>query len=411
MKTALIATMGVTPSVLASTVWELAVHPQEFLGEEVSVIPDKIVVFGTTASKTALTKQLFQREAGKKLTGWEQLRAALEKRNLDIHGKLQFSKGNIITFSNEAGEEIDDIRNAKDCHCVANSIVKELRDLAVREDWRILASISGGRKPESALLLSCMNILGRERDAVLHLVPLKWPTPTDGCDPPFLFPGQGSFHSKKDKTAKRPLKFRSETIQFSLINIPFIRVRNCLPDLEGNRPLPSFGELVSRSQQQLDKTTIMEQWPFVRFNFSNHSISLRVCEHPPFSVSLTPARFVILACDLLLDGTHEASDIFSKIHESHKEENEHSLIGAVRASPIGNKKELSDSVADFGKQREKIRGVLVKKGGLSESMAEAVGGTGNYRKATKTPQFYPSNLVSADDKEEFTNIVCKFLKK
>lgn len=37
MKTALIATMGVTPSVLASTVWELAVHPQEFLGEESSV--------------------------------------------------------------------------------------------------------------------------------------------------------------------------------------------------------------------------------------------------------------------------------------------------------------------------------------------------------------------------------------
>ena len=401
MKTALIATMGVTPSVLASTVWELAVHPQEFLGEESSVIPDKIVVFGTTASKTALTKQLFQREAGKKLTSWEQLRAALEKRNLDIHGKLQFSKGNIITFSNEAGEEIDDIRNAKDCHCVANSIVKELRDLAVREDWRILASISGGRKPESALLLSCMNILGRERDAVLHLVPLKWPTPTDGCDPPFLFPGQGAIHSKKDEKVKRPIKFRSETIQFSLINIPFIRVRNCLPDLEGKKPLPSFGELVSRSQRTLDQVANTPVLPFVRFDFVQFTISLSAPGVDLVAIRLRPEGFFVLACDLILGNGKKAVTLFDRIRRGQSKPDEHPLLRAIHNTRIRVKEESWKNEDDIGKVRWRTKDAVAKKGGRFACIAESLAGKGNYR----GDNTYPSELIFDEDRKTFRRIL------
>lgn len=400
MKTALIATMGVTPSVLASTVWELAVHPQEFLGEEASVIPDKIVVFGTTASKTILTQQLFNREAGKKLTGWEQLRTALEKRNLDIDGKLQFSKGNIITFSNEAGEEIDDIRNAKDCHCVANSIVKELRDLAVREDWRILASISGGRKPESALLLSCMNILGRDRDAVLHLVPLKWPTPTNGCNPPFLFPGQGAVHSKKDEKAKRLLKFKSEAIQFSLINIPFIRVRNCLPDLAGTRPLPSFEDLVSRSQRALDQSAFPEK-PHVKFDFEAQTISLTDSSGNSTTIRLAESRFFLLACDLLQD-EKDASEIFTAVRKGSPRKGEHPLLRAMRKTRVRDKGDDWENLKDFRRLRDNTKRDIIKKGGRFSGVAADVLGRGEPR---KNP--YPADLVSEEDRIAFRDMLNK----
>ncbi len=415
MKTVLVATMGTTPSVLASTVWELAVHPLEFLGEKDSVIPDKIVVFGTARSKIELSKALFQRAFGRGMsTGWQMLCSALEKRGLNVEGKLKFSEGNIYTFRNDAGEEIDDIRNAKDCYCVANAIVKELRDLSVQDDCRILASMSGGRKPESAILLSCMNLLGRERDAVIHLIPVEWPSPTDRCTPPFLFPGQGGFHKTKDlKGCDR--KFKSESISFNLINIPFIRVRDCLEDLDSPAPLPPFEELVARSQKEIDKSAIVEKAPFVRFNFDDYSVSLIMPKRKTVIVSLKPTRFAILACDLLLDV--EASDVFRLIHKNPKRKNEDRLVGAVRYSPIGNKKDSSNkddssaSANDFGRQRVRIREDLINKGGLSTRMAEFVGGKGNYRKSAKDPQLYPQNLVSDDDRTKFKEIIRDFLVK
>lgn len=401
MKTVLVATMGTTPSVLASTVWELAVHPQEFLGEETSIVPDKIVVFGTARSKAELSKALFHRDSGKKPTGWELLRSALEKSGFDVSGKLQFSVGNIITFRNDAGEEIDDIRNTQDCYYVANAIVKELRDLTVRDDCRILASMSGGRKPESALLLSCMNILGRERDAVLHLVPLKWPTPTVGCDPPFLFPGQGAIHSKKDEKAKRPLKFKSEAIQFSLINIPFIRVRNCLPDLEGGKPLPSFGELVSRSQRTLDQVANTPVLPFVRFDFVQFTISLSAPGVDLVAIRLRPEGFFVLACDLILGNGKMAVTLFDRIRRGQSKPDEHPLLRAIHNTRIRVKEESWKNEDDIGKVRWRTKDAVAKKGGRFAFVAESLAGKGNYR----GDNTYPSELIFDEDRKTFRRIL------
>ena len=399
MKTILVATMGTTPSVLASTVWELAVHPQEFLGEEKSIVPDKVIVFGTARSKAELSKALFRRETGRKPTGWERLRSALEKYGVTVDGKLKFSEGNIFTFRNDAGEEIDDIRNAKDCYCVANLIVKELRDLSATDDCRILASISGGRKPESAILLSCMNLLGRERDAVIHIIPAEWPSPTDGCKPPFLFPGQGSTHEKKDPEKGRIREFKSEDIQFNLINIPFIRVRDCLPELEGNRLLPSFGELVARSQHMLDQS-IQSDLPDVRFNFDAKTITLSNNGKTPETIEISAAvGFFVLACDLLVE--KPASDeVFLKVRRSARHSDEHPLVGEVRQSRFWKKGDRATLEGDFFKLRRRTNMTLMEKSQNYAFAAQRLAGKGYVRSDS-----YPRDKISDNDKRIFLGIL------
>ena len=398
MKTVLVATIGVTPSILASTVWELAVHPQEFLEEESSIVPDKVIVFGTARSKTELSNALFRRESGRKETGWERLRASLEKHGVAIDGKLQFSAGNIFTFGNDAGEEIDDIRNSKDCHWVANLIVKELRDLAVREDCRILASISGGRKPESAILLSCMNLLGRERDAVIHLIPTEWPSPTNDCTPPFLFPGQGDVHAKKDAKTSRLRKFKSEAVHFNLINIPFVRVRNCLPELDGNRPLPSFEELVSKSQRMLDRSAPTEN-PHIKFDFNTRTIWLSSSNGEVDSVRLAVSRFFLLACDLLVDEKY-ASDVFQAARNASPSKDEEPLLRAMRNTRVREKGDAEKNSQDFRKLRDNTRRDIISKCRRFSGVAADVAGIGEPRDCP-----YPKHLVSEEDRTTFRNML------
>ena len=398
MKTVLVSTMGITPSVLASTVWELAVHPQEFLGEESSVVPDKVVVFGTARSKMELSNALFRRESGRKETGWERLRASLEKHGVAIDGKLQFSAGNIFTFGNDAGEEIDDIRNSNDCHCVANLIVKELRDLAVREDYRILASISGGRKPESAILLSCMNLLGRERDAVIHLIPTEWPSPTNDCIPPFLFPGQGDVHKNKEAKTGRIRKFKSETVHFNLINIPFVRVRNCLPDLDGNRPLPSFEKLVSKSQCILDRSASTKK-PHIKFDFNARTVSLSRSNGEVNSVRLAVSRFFLLACDLLVD-EKDASDVFKAARNASPRKDEEPLLRAMRNVKVKDKGDTDKNLKDFRTLRDNTRRDIISKCSRFSEFAADVAGKGEPRDFP-----YPKHLVSEEDRTTFRNML------
>ena len=178
-RTILIAGMGTSPAVLTETVWVLA-HQKK------PVVPDEIAVITTKSGREVLQKTVM---TGKPSV-WERLKAALRKAKIAIDGKLVFGETSIHVIPDEHGNAIDDLRTGDDNLRAADFMLGELRRYTEASDTVVLCSIAGGRKTMSAMLFSCMTLLGREGDKVYHvLLPpdFEW-----GVEPPFFFPESAS---------------------------------------------------------------------------------------------------------------------------------------------------------------------------------------------------------------------------
>lgn len=148
----LVAGMGTSPAVLTNAVWAL-VHQRE------PVVPDEIVVFITKNGKTLLKKELFDDGV------WADMLKCLAREGVNVEGKLMFGETSIRSIPDAKGNEIDDLRTGEDNLRAADFMLQQLRQYTESSDTVVLASIAGGRKTMSALLFSCMTLLGCEADA------------------------------------------------------------------------------------------------------------------------------------------------------------------------------------------------------------------------------------------------------
>jgi len=232
----LFAVLGMSPSVLTETVWALA-------GERDKRLPDRVVVLTTSEGRKKLARDLF--DSGRGPGGWERLRKALKARGLDSAGRLQFGPAadHVRLFPAPSGAgDLADIATSADNLAAADFILRELRAFTENPDTTVLASIAGGRKTMSALLMSCMSLLGREQDRVLHvLVNPPYDTP---LDPPFLFPERGVRHATRDGKA-----LRSNDARIELIDVPFVRMRGWYEGAFRSAP-PGYAALVSGVQRK-----------------------------------------------------------------------------------------------------------------------------------------------------------------
>ena len=174
----LIAGMGTSPAVLTETVWALA-HQKK------PAVPDEIVVLTTKSGKDALREAVMSGAP----SVWERLKAALRTEKIAIAGKLVFGDTSIRVIPDENGNEAGDLRTGADNLHAADFMLGEIRKYTEDTETTILSSIAGGRKTMSALLFSCMTLLGREQDKVYHV--LLPPEFEQGVEPPFFFPEPG----------------------------------------------------------------------------------------------------------------------------------------------------------------------------------------------------------------------------
>lgn len=234
METVLFAVLGMSPSVLSETVWALA-------RESPVAVPDRVVVLTTTAGRQALAATLFDGDD----PGWTRLVRALEKQGLQTAGKLRFglAADHVRLFPAAAGEgDLADISTSEDNVAAADFILRTLRAETANPATRVFASIAGGRKTMGALLMSCMSLLGREQDRVLHvLVNPPFDTP---LDPPFLFPERGVRHQSRDGVMRR-----SHDARIELIDVPFVRMRGWYEGAFKSAP-PGYAALVAGVQRQ-----------------------------------------------------------------------------------------------------------------------------------------------------------------
>ena len=229
-KNILISGIGTSPAVLTETVWCLA-H------QSVPVVPDEVVVLTTESGKERLYAEILNGES----SVWRRMCESLREDKVDIDGKLVFGKTSVRVIPDAHGNEIYDLRSGEDNLRAADFMLQQLRQYTESSDTVVLASIAGGRKTMSALLFSCMTLLGREDDKVFHV--LLPPEFEGGVTPPMYYPVKGVTYTNR-MTGKT---YKSEKFQSELFEVPFVRMRGWYQEKFKNIP-PSYRTLISKVQ-------------------------------------------------------------------------------------------------------------------------------------------------------------------
>ena len=231
-RTILVAGIGTSPAVLTETVWALA-HQKK------PVVPDEIVVITTKSGREALQETMMSGSP----SVWERLKAALRKEKIAIEGKLVFGEASVHAIPDKEGNVLSDLRTGDDNLLAADFMLREIRQYTEASDTIVLCSIAGGRKTMSALLFSCMMLLGREDDKVYHVL---LPPEFEGgsVQPPFFFPERGVTYT----VTNIGKKYKAEKIRSELFEVPFVRMRGWYQDKFKVIP-PSYRTLISRVQE------------------------------------------------------------------------------------------------------------------------------------------------------------------
>ena len=309
MKTFLVATIGTNPAVLTETVWALAVNGKKCLGE--AIVPDYVKVF-TYAKCVDSIREVVLEKGANGLSGWDRLKEHLRGRKIKVDGKLGFGEGNVVPYSKSDGTYIQDAFDPGATEAMPDTFVKELKALRDNsgEPIRIIASISGGRKTDGALLMSCMGLLGQEGDRVIHLIPsmkngkdiqvLKWTAPQ------FLFPEHGTTYSylNADYTKRHftNMTFGEKDVDLNLFEIPLLMTGKWYKSERASNRMISYSELLAEQKRRVD---CLVERPRIRFDFDNGQV---LVDGEPLKNRHTPIRpiaFLVLACDVLRQNADE----------------------------------------------------------------------------------------------------------
>jgi len=279
-RTILVATTGLSPAVLTETVWALA-------QEKPPVIPDIVVVLTTKTGATKIAEQLFGPDAV-----WDQLRRAILGKKADTDPRLDFdvSPDRVKVVHHRVGTRrlpLDELATPEQNTAFADAITQELWTHTGQSDTRVVASLAGGFKTMSALLLSAMQLLSNPRDRVTHILVSGG---YDSATPPFFFPHQ-KHQSLRARDGSALLAANAAPL-LQLIDMPVIPLRRWFADVLDRKP-PSYQTLVHGSIAALEAHVgdlTLELGPVVLPSAkSKHSMRLNGTEH-----ALSPDRYVYL---------------------------------------------------------------------------------------------------------------------
>jgi CRISPR-associated protein (TIGR02584 family) len=277
-RTVLVATTGLTPAVLTETVWALA-------QESPPVIPDTIVVLTTSTGRLRIEQQLFGPDEI-----WQQLRVAILGKKAAADPRLDFDNtpDRVKVVHHRADGRrvpLDELATPAQNTAFADAITQELWTHTSQPDTRVVASLAGGFKTMSALMLSAMQLMANPGDRVTHVLVSGG---YENTTPPFFFPAQ---KIQKLKTLDgRALLAADARIQ--LIDVPLIPLRRWFADALDRQP-PSYETLVASSIESLEAhasdLTLALGPVKIPDCESKHWIRLNGAEH-----RLSPDRYVYL---------------------------------------------------------------------------------------------------------------------
>jgi len=368
-RTILIAGIGNSPQVLTEMVWEMT-HLSK------PVVPDEIVALAAKTSAEKLKTALL--DGGEKSV-WAGLLSALKRERIDISGKLRFGTASIAVLPDSGGNEMQDLRSGDDSLSAADFILSQLRRFTESPDTVVYASIAGGRKTMSALMFSCMTLLGREEDKIVHVLP---PVELEGgSEPVFYYPQKGvKFVSKRTGKAYKGEKLRSEYLE-----VPFVRTRGWYQD-KFKSQTPSYQTLVKGVQHIAPPAVV---WPKIEIDAWNGSVMIAGNEVP-----VGKAAFAVLL--LAASGMSDARRMMELLHCAHENQSEiwcswfDKFKEGGRFASNGSK-----MLDDFTKVTNELRAALVK-GGLADAAALVPKKSGQIR--------FPIELITWINREKMAEV-------
>ena len=374
-RTILIAGIGNSPQVLTEMVWELA-HLKR------PIVPDEIVALAAKDSAEKLKTELL---SGGEKSVWAGLVAALKREKIDVAGKLRFGTASIAVLPDAVGNEMQDLRSGDDSLLAADFILGQLRRFTESSDTIVYASIAGGRKTMSALMFSCMTLVGRDEDKIVHVLP---PAELEGgSSPVFYYPQKGvKFVSTHTGKAYKGEKLRSEYLE-----IPFVRTRGWYQD-KFKTSAPSYQTLV-RGVQHVAPPAVV--WPKIEIDAWTGSVKIDGKE-----VSIGKAAFAALLLaaggmsdsrkmrELLCQAHANRSDVWCSWFDKFKEGGRFATDDAK-------------SLDDFTKVTNELRKAL-ELGGLADAAALVPKKSGQIR--------YPVDQIVWVNREKMAEVCgCLFL--
>lgn len=225
----LIVVVGGSPAVLTETVWALAQEKEPW-------IPDQVTAITTTSGKKSIKEKLL--DTG----GWDDLKKCLGK-NLSVDGRLAFGSSDSIRVIGDGQRDFKDIATPEESDAAADFILGVLRQYTEQQGTQVVASIAGGRKTMSALMLACMSLLGREQDRVCHVL------------------AEDSFIAKNKEFLFPRNQREAKAANIRLSDIPFIRVRGWYEQESGKQPA-SYSHMVSLFRKDAPAAVVEEKVVF-----------------------------------------------------------------------------------------------------------------------------------------------------
>ncbi len=236
----LVATIGISPAVLTETVWALAHRSPP-------VIIDRVVVITTLRGKSDLQEKLM---SGQPST-WQRLQQVLREKGLTVQEKLRFLPSDIHVIEAN-GQPLEDIRSTNDNRAVGDQILRLLLKLSANPSCTIYASLAGGRKTMSSLLLTAMTICARPQDRVFHVL-VNEPFESPPLSPPFFFPDPNvDVHTYSIKGEPKSVSPQEARIELAEIPIPSFReFLELLPETDRhNLTLETVSYVIRRGSEE-----------------------------------------------------------------------------------------------------------------------------------------------------------------
>ena len=209
-KRVLLCSVGKRPQVVTEALYALV--------RQKGFVPTDIHVIGTAGARKAVLENLLEPGTG--------VFHALCK-DLDVEGKIRFDESCIHIITDRYGKPLSDIRTPEDNIAAANAIVDIVREECQDDTSCIHVSIAGGRKPLSFFLGYILSIFAQPQDTLSHvMVPEAYENLPD-----FYYPTQRQQELKViDYQSLKEKVILAKDAEITLAEIPFIRLRNNLPD-------------------------------------------------------------------------------------------------------------------------------------------------------------------------------------
>ncbi len=220
LKEIFIFVAGATPQIITETIYALS-------QKDPPIYPDEIYIITTSTGKKIIKNKLLKEGI---------LNELFAEYNIP---PVALNNDSFIVPKDEKNRELDDIKDDKDNAILCDCICSFIREKAKEENSRLHCSIAGGRKTMSFYLGSALQLFGRPKDKLYHVLV----SPEFEANPEFFYkPRKNRIIKTRDGK-----ELHTRNARIFLAELPFIRLGNKF-FLSGK----TFNELVTESQREID---------------------------------------------------------------------------------------------------------------------------------------------------------------